>query len=164
MGLANTCMTLNMQESATRLQVRKIMRKSRKWVLVMDDEMIMRQVICSMLEEKGYRTYGASNGEEAINSYMKARNCGYVFDAVILDLHVKRGKNGKEAMSDLLAVDPDVRAILATDDSADTIAVNFRAFGFREVLPKPFTPQQLDEAVQNVLDDKGRVYETAVNC
>ena len=134
------------------------------WVLVMDDDAITRQVICRMLESNGYRTYGTDNGDEAVSSYMKARDCGYPFDAVVLDLHVQNGKNGKEAMRELLAVDPDVRAILATGDSTDPVAVNFSAFGFKGMLPKPFTLEQLDDTLRRALDGRGGVYEKNTHC
>ena len=134
------------------------------WVLVMDDDAITRQVICCMLESSGYRTYGTDNGDEAVDSYMKARDCGYPFDAVILDLNVPQGKNGKEAMRELLALDPDVRAILATGDMADPVAMNFSAFGFKGMLPKPFTLEQLDDTLRGALDGRGGVYEDNVNC
>jgi DNA-binding NtrC family response regulator len=138
--------------------------KNSKWVLVMDDDTITRQVMCRMLESNGYRTYGTDNGDEAVSSYVKARDCGYPFDAVVLDLHVPHGKNGKEAMKELLALDPDVRAILATGDSTNPVAVNFRAFGFKGMLSKPFTLEQLDETVRGALDGKGGVYEKNINC
>ncbi len=130
----------------------------------MDDDAITRQVICRMLESNGYRTYGTDNGDEAVSSYVKARDCGYPFDAVVLDLHVPQGKNGKEAMKELLAFDPDVRAILATGDITDPVALNFSAFGFKGMLPKPFTLEQLHDTMRNALDGTGGVYEKNINC
>jgi two-component system cell cycle sensor histidine kinase/response regulator CckA len=127
--------------------------RNRVWVLVMDDDTSTRHVLCRMLERNGYRTYGTSNGDEAVSSYMKAKDCGYAFHAVILDLHVLHGKNGKEAMRELLALDPDVRAIIASGDITDPVAENFGAFGFKGMLLKPFTLKQLDETVRTALDD-----------
>jgi CheY-like chemotaxis protein len=128
--------------------------KSKKWVLVMDDDAIMRHVICSMLESFGYRSYGVENGDEALTSYQKAKECGYGFDAVIMDLHIPQGKGGRETVRELLALDPDARVIITTGDVTDAVLINFGTFGFSGALTKPFTLQQLDKAVQAVLKDK----------
>jgi CheY-like chemotaxis protein len=164
MAMSSTQKMMNMPESDAGLRTQKDRPKRRKWVLVMDDELIMRQVICRMLEANGYRTYGTNDGAEAISSYVKARDCGYPFDAVILDLHVPHGRNGKEVIRELLALDPDVRAILATGDPTDPVAVNFSSFGFKGMLPKPFTLEQLDVAVRSALDGTGGVHEKNIDC
>ena len=164
MALSSTQKKMYAPASIPGLRTQKESTRHSKWVLVMDDDMITRQVICRMLESNGYRTYGTDNGDEAVSSYVKARDCGYPFDAVILDLNIPHGKNGKEAMKELLALDPDVRAILATGDHTDPVAENFSAFGFKGMLPKPFTLEQLDETVRSALDGKGGVHEKNINC
>lgn len=164
MALSSTQKKMNAPAAVPGLRLQKEGSRKNTWVLVMDDDAITRQVICRMLESNGYRTYGTDNGDEAVSSYVKARDCGYPFDAVILDLHVPQGKNGKEAMKELLALDPDVRAILSTGDHTDHVALNFSAFGFKGLLPKPFTLEQLDDTMRSALDGKGGVYEKNINC
>jgi CheY-like chemotaxis protein len=164
MAFSNMQKKITAPASVPGLRMQKEGPRKNTWVLVMDDDAITRQVICRMLESNGYRTYGTDNGDEAVSSYVKARDCGYPFDAVILDLHVPQGKNGKEAMKELLALDPDVRAILSTGDHTDHVALNFSAFGFKGLLPKPFTLEQLDDTMRSALDGKGGVYEKNINC
>ncbi len=164
MALSSIHKKMHAPVSVPGLRIQKESVRKNTWVLVMDDDAITRQVICRMLESNGYRTYGTDNGDEAVNTYVKARDCGYPFDAVILDLHVPRGKDGREAMKELLALDPDVRAILATGDHTDHVALNFSAFGFKGMLPKPFTLEQLDETMRSALDGKGGVYEKNIDC
>jgi len=42
--------------------------------------------------------------------------------------------------------------------------MNFSAFGFKGMLPKPFTLEQLDDTLRDALDGRGGVYENTVNC
>jgi len=44
-----------------------------------------------------------------------------------------------------------VRAIVSSGYSNDPIMANHKAFGFRGVLPKPYTLKQLDEAVRKTI-------------
>ena len=89
----------------------------------------------------------------------QAGRLGAVMTAVVVD-----GKNGKEAMKELLALDPHVRAILSSGDRTDPVALDFRTFGFKGMLPKPFTLEQLDETVRVALDEIGGGHEKNINC
>lgn len=164
MALSNTQKPQAVSAGDAVPQKQKKNLSNRQWVLVMDDDAITRHVLCRMLESNGYRTYSTGNGDEAVSSYAKAKDCGYAFDAVILDLHVPHGKNGKEAMKELLALDPDVRAILATGDAMDPVAENFSDYGFKGVLCKPVTLEELNRTVRSAMDGKGGVYEENINC
>ncbi len=118
----------------------------------MDDEEIMRTLIQSMLEQAGYRVYLAENGDEAIGCYVEAQKCGYPFDAVIIDLYVAHGEGGKETIKKLLEIDPCVRAIVTSGATGDPAVTEFRTFGFRGVLAKPFTSDALEQTVRAVIN------------
>jgi len=139
-----------------------------KWVLVMDDDAILRYVVCRMLESAGYQAYAGKDGVEAVWIYRKAKECGKTFDAVILDLNVPRGMGGKETIRALHAMEPDVRAIVMSGDSTDPAIMDHKAFGFRAVLGKPFTQEQLVRTLQAVLDNSigvpGGVHEAYTGC
>ena len=64
---------------------------------------------------------------------------GEPYDAVILDLTVPGGMGGKEAITELKKLDPNVRAIASSGYSDDAVIANFRQFGFKESLPKPYS-------------------------
>jgi CheY-like chemotaxis protein len=129
--------------------------KGSKWILVMDDDEVIRMVTRAILEQIGYRVCLTENGDEAVESYKEARTCGYPFDAVIVDLHVPGGKGGKETIGNLLKIDPHAKVILTSGDISDPAMSNHREYGFRDVLIKPFMGNTLQQKVQRVLSEEG---------
>jgi CheY-like chemotaxis protein len=117
-------------------------------VLVMDDEEVIRRVAGRMLSLAGHEAAFAADGAEAVRAYQAARQAGRPFDLVIFDLTVPGGMGGKEALQELLAIDPGVRAIASSGYSSDPIMGNPRAYGFRVSLPKPYDIPDLMRVVE----------------
>jgi two-component system cell cycle sensor histidine kinase/response regulator CckA len=107
-------------------------------ILVMDDEDVIRRVAGRMLALAGHETSFASDGAEAVRIYTEARQAGRPFDLVIFDLTVPGGMGGKEAVQELLKIDPEIRAIASSGYSSDAVMANPRAYGFRASLAKPY--------------------------
>jgi len=120
-------------------------------ILVMDDEETVRQVMGQILNHLGYEVVTAKNGEEAVAMYREAKMTARPYDLVLLDLTVRGGMGGKQAIQKMLEFDPDVRAIIATGYSNDPIVQSFRDYGFKEAITKPFTLMTLKSAVSDVL-------------
>ncbi len=120
-------------------------------VLIMDDEEIIRLVTGNMLSHIGYKVSFAKNGEEAIDAYRKAIENGEPFDVVILDLTVRGGMGGGEAIRLLREMDPGVRAIVSSGYSRDPVMLNHARYGFSGVLPKPYKIQELFDALQSAM-------------
>ena len=123
-------------------------------ILVMDDEEVVRDVSYALLTHLGYEAAVAVDGVEAIELYKKAMESEKPFDMVILDLTNKIGMGGAETMVNLLEIDPDVKAIVASGYSNDPIISNFRKHGFRGALPKPFNLDKLKTALQDAIAGK----------
>jgi two-component system cell cycle sensor histidine kinase/response regulator CckA len=122
-------------------------------VLVMDDEDAIRRVAGRMLSLAGHETVFTTDGDEAIRAYAAARQGGRPFDLVIFDLTVPGGMGGKEALQELLKLDPQVRAIASSGYSNDPIMANPHAYGFRTSLPKPYDIPDLVRALEEVRRD-----------
>jgi PAS domain S-box-containing protein len=122
-----------------------------KRILVMDDEEMLRDVSSAMLSKLGYEVKVAIDGVEAIEMYKKARESGEPYDAVILDLTNNVGMGGVEAIKKLLEIDPEIRAIVATGYSFDPVVENYRAYGFRGAITKPFGMDELSKVVKRVI-------------
>jgi PAS domain S-box-containing protein len=120
-------------------------------ILIMDDEEIVRSVAGHMIESLGYEVDFSENGEQAIEKYSAAKRSNRPFHAVILDLTVRGGMGGKEAVGRLAAIDPEVRAIVSSGYSADDIISNYREYGFQEVLSKPYQIDVLGRVLYNLL-------------
>ncbi|MHB9130127.1 MAG: hybrid sensor histidine kinase/response regulator [Armatimonadota bacterium] len=120
-------------------------------VLIMDDEDIVRSVLVEMLSSIGFSATATSDGEKAIALYREAMENGQPFQAVIMDLTVRGGMGGKDAVVALREIDPGVRAIASSGYSTDPIMSNHRAYGFCAVLVKPYSLYQLQTALQQVI-------------
>jgi DNA-binding NtrC family response regulator len=127
---------------------------STKWILVMNDDDAMRSDMRTMLMQAGYKVCLAKNSDETIACYKEARRCGYPFGAVIVDLHVPQGKGGKETIKGLIEYDPGVKAIVTSGAVADPAMTDFKAYGFKDVLTKPFTSTTLEKVVHRVLSEE----------
>lgn len=122
-------------------------------VLVMDDEETIRHVAGDMLCHLGFKVKFAKDGEEAVELYREAALTGEAFDAVILDLTIPGGIGGKEAVSRILEIDKNARAIVSSGYSNDEILSEFRNFGFSGAIEKPYRISELSEALHKVLPD-----------
>jgi CheY-like chemotaxis protein len=120
-------------------------------ILVMDDEEAVRDVARGMLEALGYSVTLAKDGTEAIDFYKAAMVNGEPFDSVLMDLTIPGGMGGMEAVKRILEFDSKVKAIVCSGYSNDTIMANYNSFGFRAVVPKPYSLKQLGGAISEVL-------------
>ena len=119
--------------------------------LVMDDEENVRDTTSQMLSRIGYETTTAADGAEALALYGEAMESGNPFDAVILDLTVRGGMGGRAAIGKLIALDPTVKAIVSSGYSHDPIMADFREYGFRDVLAKPYNMEDLSRTLHRMM-------------
>ena len=120
-------------------------RKGR--ILVMDDDASVRMLTTNMLRFLGHDTAVVSEGLAAVERYKRALARGRPFDAVILDLNIPNGIGGRETIELLSALDPSVTAIVASGYAQDPVVTNFREYGFKGVIGKPFTLQELNQTL-----------------
>ena len=125
-------------------------------ILVMDDEDFILQVTSDILEGLGYHVDTASDGEEALRKYREAMALGERFDIVIMDLTIPGGMGGKEAVGQLLGIDPGARAIVSSGYSNDPVMAQFRDFGFVGVVPKPYKIEELSYIIKNAMENGHR--------
>jgi PAS domain S-box-containing protein len=120
-------------------------------VLVMDDEEMVREVLGGMLSRLGYEADFSTDGSQAIEKFVKAKETNQPFAAVILDLTIPGGMGGKEAIKELLKIDPQVKAIVSSGYSDDPIMADFQKYGFAGVIAKPYKVAELGKVLNKVL-------------
>jgi PAS domain S-box-containing protein len=120
-------------------------------ILLMDDEDIIRDAVGEILGSLGYTVELVRDGAEAVAVYQTAKESGYPFDAVIMDLTIPGGMGGKEALKKMKAIDPSVKAIVSSGYSHDPIMADYRKYGFMGVITKPYKVKQLSEEVHRVI-------------
>ncbi|HMA85326.1 MAG TPA: PAS domain S-box protein [Desulfosalsimonadaceae bacterium] len=122
--------------------------KGRGRILVMDDEDFIRDISLLMLSEMGFDVDTAKDGNEAIALYQKSMDIGQPYDAVFMDLTVPGGMGGKETIQELAAMDENVNAIVSSGYSTDPVMSNYRAYGFKGAIKKPYMMQEMSEALE----------------
>lgn len=120
-------------------------------ILIMDDEKAFLESAGAALNLSGHNVSYASHGKEAITLYRDAMEGGEPFDLVIMDLIIPGGMGGTEAIKRLMEMSPEVRAIVASGYSNDPVLANFQDYGFRGLLPKPFTIEQMQREIKKAL-------------
>jgi len=120
-------------------------------ILVMDDEERVREVAGALLGELGHEVALAGSGTEAVGVFRAERAAGRPFDLVILDLTVRGGMGGAEAIRELRAIDPGVRAVLASGYADERLLADHRDAGFAAFLRKPYDLDELRRALHACL-------------
>lgn len=120
-------------------------------ILVMDDEEQIRDITRAMLEKFGFDTTLTEDGEEAVEEFRIALEQGKPFHGVLLDLSVPGGVGGKETCERILALDPNASIIVSSGDAGDSLMSDFKEYGFKGVLPKPYRIAELKKAVEDLL-------------
>ena len=109
-----------------------------KRLLVVDDALFMRKLICGVAAEAGWQIVGeAGNGAEAISLYQQHRP-----DLVTMDL-VMPVMGGLEALRRIRAVDPEAKVVVVTAlDQKQSLMDSIRE-GAIDFIVKPFERERV---------------------
>ena len=121
----------------------------RPMVLVVEDEADTNQLLCQMLEKKGYACRGAENGQSALNLAAELQPAAILLDLMLPDM------SGYEMYERLRQVGPLRRPPAVVVTALEDEATRRRGFelGADAYLIKPFFPAMLMEELDNVLAD-----------
>lgn len=117
-----------------------------KSILIVDDDDKIRNLVKVHLEKAGYKTFEASDGEEAIEAFEKNDPC-----FVILDLMLP--KVSGEEICKIIRVDKksDVPIIMLTAKGDEKDRIYGLRLGADDYVTKPFSPMELVARVDAVL-------------
>ncbi|NLZ17830.1 MAG: response regulator [Desulfobulbaceae bacterium] len=125
-----------------------------KAVLILDDDPFVSNMASSVLEHLGYQPTTASSGEEALLIYEQALRAGEPYALVIVDANLPVGMSGADAAKALLRLHPQARLLACSGDREDPLMTDFRSFGFRGALAKPYTISAMGKAVAAALHEE----------
>jgi len=120
-------------------------------VLVVDDEPRLRHVVVAVLKQCGYRVYEASSGEEAVSAYCHLMRHQDEVDLVIMDLTLKGGLTGEDALREILALNPSAKVVASSGGLVLETRQTYVDLGFCDVLPKPYLAPDVAELVARQL-------------
>lgn len=129
---------------------------SKAKVLVIDDEPIVLKSCVRILSEEGYEVYPVQTGVEGLQSLKDGH-----FDIVLTDLKMPE-ISGMEILKRIIEVYPEVIVMMMTGYSTVETAVEAMKLGAYDYISKPFSPEELAEAVGKAMEkkrqDEQRIY------
>jgi len=115
-------------------------------VLVVDDEEVLCQSVQKVLNRKGHTV----NAVTTVADALKSLDAGDQYDLIIADLMMPQA-GGVELLTAVQASWPGLPVLIITGFSSIATAVETTKLGAAGYLPKPFTPDELEQAVNEVL-------------
>jgi len=116
-------------------------------VLVVDDEDDLREIMCYGLQRRGFTTLSAAGATEAV---AVSHDYDGPIDVLVTDL-VLPGTSGSQLAALLTAVRPRLRVLYASGWSRSAAISRGLVDERGVVVQKPFTPDELVDAVRSVL-------------
>jgi len=117
-------------------------------VLVIDDELSVRELCRRALEAEGYQVKSVSNGRQAIELAKEEP-----FDLLLVDIRMP-GLSGLETFQAIKKFSPDVTGVVITGYGSMEVAIEALHLGFSGFITKPFEIDELITAVGEALEKK----------
>jgi two-component system cell cycle sensor histidine kinase/response regulator CckA len=119
-------------------------------ILLVDDEPMILQVGCAVLQKLGYTVFKAEGGREALEVYKEK---GDSIDLVILDM-LMPDMGGSETYDRLKDINPTVKVLLSSGYSVDGQATEILNRGCDAFIQKPFSIRELSGRIREILRKK----------
>jgi len=116
-----------------------------KTILVVDDDLSVREVVRMALEDAGYSAHAVETGESALESLAKEK-----FDLVVLDLRLP-GMDGIEVLRNIKAIMESLPVVMITGHGTVNNAVEAMKLGAYDFVSKPFSIDKLVVTVRNAI-------------
>jgi DNA-binding response OmpR family regulator len=114
-------------------------------ILIIDDEIVLRQTLARVLQQAGFEATSAENAEQAF-AFLKST----AFDLVYMDLRMP-GLHGLEALKFIHEQYPSMPVVLFTAQPDINSAVEALRNGATDYLLKPLKPQVIIERTKTIL-------------
>ncbi len=123
---------------------------NKKKILLMDDSKHIQSLSEKIFKHLGHELTLTSNVKDTIDIYKSTYKTDKEFDIVILDLTIKGGPGGKEAIQKLLKINQNIKAIVCSGYSNDTILNNYEQYGFKASINKPYSIEEISKKIESI--------------
>ncbi|MFO7838187.1 MAG: sigma-54 dependent transcriptional regulator [Desulfosalsimonadaceae bacterium] len=117
-------------------------------IMVVDDEMIVRESFYHWFKKYGHEVETAADGQEALDKLEKTP-----FDLLFVDIKMP-GMDGLELLDRVKALYPDTFVVIITAYGSIDSAVKAMKSGASEYLLKPFKPAHIDLVMEKISQQK----------
>ena len=117
-------------------------------IMIVDDEMIVRESFLHWFEKLGHRVDAAASGFEALEKLEKIP-----FEVLFVDIKMP-GMDGIELLGKVKEEYPDTIVVIITAYGSIETAVNAMKMGASDYLLKPFKPDQLSLVMEKISQQK----------
>ena len=120
-------------------------------IMVMDDDSMIRSIFKQMLERFGHEVLLVENGHDAIELYNEYYKSNRSIDIIIMDLTIPGGMGGKDAVQEILRINPEAKVVVSSGYSNDPVIAHYKEHGFKAFIVKPFQFAELNKLINEVL-------------
>jgi DNA-binding NtrC family response regulator len=122
-------------------------------ILIVDDELIMRESLAAWLERDGHAVQTAASGESALKKCRENR-----FDILLLDIKME-GMDGLDVLRRIKESDADVAVVMITAYGSIATAIDAMKDGAHDYLLKPFDPSELGVLIEKIIQQQQQARE-----
>ncbi len=133
---------------STEIKKEAIPKGGKETILLAEDELEVRRLVKTVLEEFGYKVIEAVDGDDAINRFTENKDR---IDIVILDVIMPK-KNGRVAYNELKNIKPDIKTIFISGYTEDIIKREDIFEMGLNFISKPVSPTDLLKRIREVMD------------
>ena len=119
--------------------------KGNETILVVDDEMMIRNFLSCLLEDLGYNVMTAEDGDEAVDKFYQHKDS---INAVVMDVMMPN-KDGVTAYWDMLDMKSDANILLMSGFDNSVFPHKFTRI---PIIPKPFSSEEIVKKIRASLD------------
>lgn len=117
-------------------------------ILIVDDEVSMREFLEIMLSKEGYKVSSAGSGQGALKMLNDT-----IYDLIVSDVQMP-GMNGIELLRNVKVVCPDTTVIMITAHASTESGVEAMKAGAYDYITKPFKVDEIKLIIRNALEKK----------
>ena len=125
-----------------------IPKRGSETILIAEDNEIIRKSTISILENYGYKTIEAVDGDSAVEKFVKNKDR---IQLVILDVIMPK-KNGKDVYNAIVNILPTVKVLFMSGYTGDTLHIKEITEKELNIISKPFTDKDILKKIREILD------------